>query len=120
VAGTDTPAGIFTLPGMALHREMELFVQAGFEEIDAIRAATLKAAEALNRNDLGVIKEGAIADIVILNKNPLEDIRNTKEIELVIKGGTIYTQEKLFENVPTQESVMKNVQAFMDSFEEIM
>ncbi|MFF2754902.1 amidohydrolase family protein [Psychrobacillus sp. NPDC058041] len=120
VAGTDTPAGIFTLPGMALHRELELFVQAGFEEIDAIRAATLKAAEALNRNDLGVIKEGAIADIVILNKNPLEDIRNTKEIELVIKGGTIYTQEKLFENVPTQESVMKNVQAFMDSFEEIM
>ncbi|WP_313890967.1 amidohydrolase family protein [Psychrobacillus sp.] len=117
VAGTDTPAGIFTLPGMALHRELELFVQAGFKEIDAIRAATIVAAEALKCPELGVIKEGAIADIVILNKNPLEDIRNTKEIDFLIKGGTAYTQDELLEQVPSEETVMKNVQAFIESFE---
>ncbi|QUG42044.1 amidohydrolase family protein [Psychrobacillus sp. INOP01] len=117
VAGTDTPAGIFTIPGMALHRELELFVQAGITEIDAIRAATLNAAKALKRPDLGVIKEGAIADIVILNENPLENIQHTQEINLVIKGGTIYTQKELFEQIPDEETIMKNLEAFMDKYE---
>lgn len=117
VAGTDTPAGIFTIPGMALHRELELFVQTGITEIDALRAATINAAKALKRPDLGVIKEGAIADIVILNENPLENIQHTQEINLVIKGGLVYTQEELFEQIPEEETIMKNIQAFMDEFD---
>lgn len=68
VAGTDTPAGIFTFPGMALHRELELFVKNGLSEIDAIRTATINAADALNRQDIGVIQEGTIADMVVLEK----------------------------------------------------
>ncbi|SDM89517.1 Amidohydrolase family protein [Psychrobacillus sp. OK028] len=117
VAGTDTPAGIFTIPGMALHREIELFVQAGITEIDAIRAATINAAKALKRPDLGVIKEGAIADIVILDENPLENIQHTKEISLVIKGGTVYSQKDILDKVPDTETVMKNIKAFMDEYE---
>lgn len=117
VAGTDTPAGIFTIPGMALHRELELFVQAGITEIDALRAATINAAKALKRQDLGVIKEGAIADIVILNKNPLENIKHTQKINLVIKGGFVYTQKEIFEQIPDEETIMRNLVAFMGEFE---
>lgn len=117
VAGTDTPAGIFTIPGMALHRELELFVEIGMTEIDALRAATINAAKALKRPELGVIKEGAIADIVILDENPLENIKYTQKINRVIKGGKIYTQKELFEEVPDGETVLKNLESFMELFE---
>nr|WP_276517613.1 amidohydrolase family protein [Psychrobacillus psychrodurans] len=117
VAGTDTPAGIFTIPGMALHRELELFVQAGITEIDALRAATINAAKALKRPDLGVIIEGAIADIVILNDNPLENIKHTQVINMVIKGGRVYTQKELFEEIPDVETVMKNLETFITACE---
>lgn len=117
VAGTDTPAGIFTIPGMALHRELELFVQAGITEIDALRAATINAAKALKRPDLGVIMEGAIADIVILNDNPLENIQHTQEINMVIKGGSVYTQKVLFEEIPDEETIMINLETFMAAYE---
>lgn len=117
VAGTDTPAGIFTIPGMALHRELELFVEIGMTEIDALRAATINAAKALKRPELGVIKEGAIADIVILDENPLVNIKYTQKINRVIKGGKIYTQNELFEEVPDGETVLKNLESFMELFE---
>ena len=116
VAGTDTPAGIFTIPGMALHRELELFVEAGISEIDTLRAATINAAKALKRSDLGVIKEGAIADIVILDDNPLENIQHTQKIYKVIKGGTVYSQKEIFDEIPDEETVTKNSAAFMAAF----
>ena len=116
VAGTDTPAGIFTFPGMALHRELELFVKNGLSEINAIRAATIKAAEALDRQDIGIIQEGTIADMVVLEKNPLKDIRHTKEIHSIIKAGTLYSQDELLEKVPIVEKVKKSVEEFMNSF----
>ncbi|MEK4245910.1 amidohydrolase family protein [Psychrobacillus sp. FSL K6-2684] len=116
VAGSDTPAGIFTIPGMALHRELELFVEIGLSEIDALRTATIKAAEALDRQDIGVIQEGTIADMVVLEKNPLKDIRNTKEIHFIIKGGTVYSQDDLLDKVPTEENIKKSVEEFMNSF----
>ncbi|TQR18038.1 hypothetical protein [Psychrobacillus vulpis] len=53
-----------------------------------------------------------------MKENPLEDIRYTKEIDFVIKGGNIYTQEQLIEQVPSVEVLMKNIQAFIDSFED--
>ncbi|WP_342558266.1 amidohydrolase family protein [Metasolibacillus sp. FSL K6-0083] len=103
VAGTDTPAGIFTFPGLALHRELMLFVESGFTEVEAIRAATVNAARALGRNDLGSIQEKTIADIVILNANPLMDIQNTMDIHLVIKGGIPLENQDIFQHIPSQE-----------------
>ncbi len=116
VAGTDTPTGIFTFPGMALHRELQLMVQAEFSEMDALRAATIIAAKTLERKDIGMIKEGAYADLVLLNGNPLEDIRNTQEIDLIIKGGTLYTQTDILEQVPPEEYIKKKIEEFLDSF----
>jgi hypothetical protein len=119
VAGTDSPAGIWSFPGMLLHRELELFVEAGFSEMDAIRAATSVAAKSLNQLKLGIIQEGAIADLVILNSNPLENIRNTNDIDLVIKGGKVYSQSEILENVPSKEENERNLEAFMEIFNEI-
>lgn len=120
VTGTDTPGGVWTLPGMALHRELELFVEIGFTEMEALQAATVKAANSIEMKDIGTIKEGAIADMVILNKNPLEEIRHTKEIDKVIKGGRIYTQEEILEKIPSKEYLEREQEKFMAEIEEMM
>lgn len=97
VAGTDTPAGLFSFPGMGLHRELELFVEIGMTELEAIQAATIKAAQAIHLDEIGVIEEGKIADLLILDKHPLEEIKHTKDIHLIVKGGKIYSQGELLE-----------------------
>ena len=88
MAGTDT--SIFP-PGISLHQELELLVHAGIlSPLQAIASATQNPAEFLGRSeDLGTVEEGKIADLVILNSDPLEDIRNTRDIFGVIKGGKV-------------------------------
>jgi Tol biopolymer transport system component len=90
-AGSDHPA----LP-WALHAEMEELVDAGFSPLAAVTAATGTAAEILGASDeIGTIEEGKWADLVILNADPLEDIRNTRDIWMVIKGGEVVDREAL-------------------------
>ncbi|RLQ92276.1 amidohydrolase family protein [Falsibacillus albus] len=120
VAGTDTPAGVWTFPGMALHRELELFVKAGFPEMDALRAATIIAAESLHEDTRGVIQKGAIADILVLNSDPIEDIKNTKNIDWIIKGGKVYSQEKILRSIPSEEYINRTLEEFLGEFEETM
>lgn len=95
VAGSDTPAipGIF--PGMSLHRELELFVEAGFSPLAALQAATVKAAESIELHEIGLIKKDCLANLVLLDKNPLDDISNTQSIAYIVKGGKIYTQDEI-------------------------
>ncbi|WP_316569564.1 amidohydrolase family protein [Neobacillus sp. YIM B06451] len=118
VAGTDTPAGVWTYPGMALHRELELFVEAGFSEIEALKAATLYAAKAMGKPQLGVIQEQAMADLVLLNSNPLDAIRNTQDIDLVIKGGRTFSQQVLFDFVPTEDEARAAYEKFLKTFQD--
>ena len=87
--GTDSP---FPLN---LQHEMEVLVSAGFTPMEAITAATGTAARVLNAPRIGTIAEGQLADLVLLNANPLEDIRNTRQIRLVIQGGRIVDREGL-------------------------
>jgi hypothetical protein len=91
-AGTDAPSG--GTPGLSLHHEMELLVEAGLSPMQALQSATLWSAETLSgrggirgRPPVGVIAEGAPADLVVLAANPLENIANTRKIQRVIKGG---------------------------------
>ena len=91
-AGTDTVSG--GSPGLGLHQEMELLVEAGLTPMQALQSATLWSAEMLSGKDgvlgspqVGVIAEGAFADLVVLTANPLDEIGNTKKIERVMKGG---------------------------------
>ena len=102
---------------MALHRELEIFVEIGFTELEALQAATVNAAKAINLDGIGVIKEGYMADFVILNDNPLEDIKHTKDIHLIVKGGKAYTQEEVLSHVPNEEDVEKSQAEFMKEWD---
>ncbi|MBI4463480.1 MAG: amidohydrolase family protein [Acidobacteria bacterium] len=85
LAGTD--AASFVLPGISLHREMQLLVDAGLTPLQAIQAATKNNAEFLQESSLGTLEPGKRADLLILRQDPLADIRNTQSIDLVIQDG---------------------------------
>jgi hypothetical protein len=89
LVGTDSPEPNVT-PGFALHQELEILVEGGLPPAAALTAATLANATALRQQDqLGSIVTGKLADIIVLSANPLEDIRNTRKIERVIRGGRV-------------------------------
>ena len=89
LAGSDFhPTLAFTFPGFGLHEELELLVRAGLSPAEALRTATLNPARYLGTTDsLGTIGPGKAADLVLLDRNPLEDIRNTRSIRGVSVGG---------------------------------
>ncbi|MEE8350539.1 MAG: amidohydrolase family protein [Acidobacteriota bacterium] len=87
LAGCDTAS--FVLPGICLHRELELLVEAGMSPMQAIQAATVNNFEFLQEPDLGTLEPGKLADLLILREDPLADIRNTRTIDMVIKNGQI-------------------------------
>ncbi|SRR5579871_3257932 len=88
LAGTDTPPGVYIFPGFSLHDELQRFVAAGFTPLEALQTATLNPAKFLGMEDrLGTIETGKLADMVLLDANPLDDIRNTQKIAGVIVSG---------------------------------
>jgi imidazolonepropionase-like amidohydrolase len=88
LAGTDA-GDLFVPPGLGLHDEIQLLVAAGMTAMQALQAATSNPADFLGLRDEGRVRPGARADLVLLSKNPLEDIRNTREIAAVIVGGNL-------------------------------
>jgi imidazolonepropionase-like amidohydrolase len=96
LAGTDTPPGVYIFPGFSLHEELQRFVAAGFTPMEALQTATLKPAKFLGMQDrLGTIEEGKLADMVLLDANPLEDIRNTQKIAGVVVNGRYLSRPDL-------------------------
>ena len=96
MAGTDTGA-LQGVPGFTLHRELRWLVRAGMSPKAMIETATRRAAEALRRaDDQGTIAAGQRADLVVLDADPLADIRNTRRIHLVMKDGRLYDPATLF------------------------
>ncbi len=86
--GTDT--GFFVLPGYSLHEEMQLFELGGMDQLNIIKMATLNAAKMMHAQDsLGSIEDGKIANMILLDRNPLKKISNTLAINTVIKRGKI-------------------------------
>jgi imidazolonepropionase-like amidohydrolase len=87
-SGTDTAAAL--TPGLALHHEMQLLVDAGIPEMNALQASTLWAAEWTGMDKfIGTVEAGKYGDVVVLTGNPLDDIHNTQAIDTVIKGGVV-------------------------------
>ncbi len=102
LVGTDSPEPQVP-PGFSLHQEMEMLVESGLPPAAVLRAATLTNAIVLGeRERLGSIAAGKLADIILLTANPLEDIRHTRRIELVIRSGKVTRPEMLLQRVPKQ------------------
>lgn len=96
LAGTDTAAGVDVLPGFSLHTELEYFVQAGLTPMQALQTATRNPAQFLGlQNEMGTVEPGKLANLVLLDANPLDDIRNTRKITAVILNGRLLTRADL-------------------------
>jgi len=99
IAGVDAPLVPY---GAALHTEIAGYVEAGFTPFQALQTATVNTARLLNvENDLGTIEPGKLADLVIVDGNPLVNIRDTMRVRTVIADGNVYPIETLL-NVPRQ------------------
>jgi imidazolonepropionase-like amidohydrolase len=89
VAGTDTPTP-WIVPGASLHDELRLLADAGIPPLAVLRIATYDAARALHReNELGSVRAGLRADLLVLDKDPLASIANTRSIDLVVHRGEV-------------------------------
>jgi len=96
LAGTDTAAGVDVLPGFSLHTELEYFVEAGLSPMEALQTATRNPAEFLGLlGETGTIAKGKLANLVLLDANPLNDIRNTRKIDAVVLNGRLLTRQAL-------------------------
>jgi len=96
MAGTDTAAGVHVFPGFSLHQELELFVRAGLTPMQALQTATLNPAKFLGTlADQGTVEHGKVADLVMLDANPLDDIANTKKIRAVVLAGRYFDRAAL-------------------------
>lgn len=95
LAGTDV-LNPFCFPGFSLHDELDLLVQAGLSPMEALQSATRNAAQFNGFSDsLGTIQKGKIADLVLLDADPLKNINNTRTIASVIFGGKLFLRDDL-------------------------
>jgi len=85
--GTDSGAQPVRIPGWAEHRELELLVRAGLTPMEALVAATRGSAAMLGLSDRGTLEAGKRADLIVLAANPLESIRNTRQLVAIWHGG---------------------------------
>jgi imidazolonepropionase-like amidohydrolase len=95
LAGSDCP-NPFVYPGFSLHDELGLLVRSGLTPTEALRTATVNPAIFLGVTDsLGTVARGKVADLVLLDANPLTDIANTRRIRAVIQGGRLLNRRAL-------------------------
>jgi imidazolonepropionase-like amidohydrolase len=100
LVGTDAPEPQVP-PGWSLHHELQLLVESGVPPGDALRSATLLNARVLKQEqNLGSIRAGKLSDIVLLDANPLDCIRNTRKIYRVIKGGQVLDPADILRGAP--------------------
>jgi len=98
VAGTDEG-----VPGHSVHREIELYVEAGLTPMEALQAATIVSARAMKMDgELGTIERGKRADLVVLNANPLDKISNIRSVRWTISDGRVYDAKTLWQSVRFQ------------------
>ena len=111
VAGTDA-GNIGTLHGASIFRELKVMADSGLTPAQVLTAATLNGAKLMGREkDLGTIEEGKLADLVILNSNPLASIENASAIHAVVKNGKVFKPGELTKKTP-QDIVQQQVNAY--------
>jgi len=106
LAGTDF-GNPYIYPGFSLIDELGILVEAGLPPLAALQTATLNPARYFDRTDeLGTVAEGKLADLVLLDANPLEDLSNLRHIRAVIANGNLYTREQI--DQMKQEVLIRN------------
>ena len=96
------------LQGLGVHWELWTIAKGGMKPMDALRVATIYGAEAIGlQKDLGTVEVGKLADILVLDGNPLDNIQNTNTIRLVMKNGRVYDGDSLAEVWPRQRPMPK-------------
>ena len=94
LAGTDAPLPN-SIPGFGMHAELEALVRSGLSPWRALRTATAEPARYFASDTVGTVCKGCVADLLVLNADPLRDIRNTRRIALVVADGRAYTPAAL-------------------------
>ena len=95
IAGTDQ-----AIPGYSLHREMELYVQAGYTPLEALQSATIESARAVGvEKESGSLEVGKRADVLLLDADPLADIHNTRKVWRTVSAGAVYVPASLWKSV---------------------
>jgi imidazolonepropionase-like amidohydrolase len=107
LAGTDTMMP-YVVPGFSLHEELALLVEAGLTPLESLRTATLSPAKFLGKSEsMGTIERGKVADLVLLDANPLLDIANTRRIGAVVLNGRYLPRATLDSTLAEVESIVK-------------
>jgi imidazolonepropionase-like amidohydrolase len=102
LVGTDAPEPQVP-PGYSLHHEMQLLVESGVPPAEVLRAATWNNAAVVRRqHEIGSVRAGMLADFVILDADPLADIRNTRKIFRVVKGGQVLEPSVILRSAPRE------------------
>lgn len=97
-------SGIYSIPGFGIHSEMEHYKNAGISNIDILKAASYNLSEMMStQNEWGTIKIGAKSDMVLLNKNPLENIENTETINGIVFNGDFYSKIELTDKLKAEK-----------------
>lgn len=105
MAGSDSPEW-FLVAGFSVHDELKTFVEAGLSNFDALKTATITPSKYFNNNK-GIIAKGKAADLLLLDKNPLENIENTRAISGVFKTGKYYSKEDLVSYLNEAKAISK-------------
>jgi imidazolonepropionase-like amidohydrolase len=92
--GSDAPQ-VFDVPGFSVHQELKYYTEAGLTPYEALKTGTYNVGRFLKRDDIGIIRTGARADLILLDENPLLSIDNAKKIAGVMAEGRWYSKEFL-------------------------
>jgi imidazolonepropionase-like amidohydrolase len=112
LAGTDTSPNPYAIPGLfpgfSLHDELTLYVEAGLTPMEALQTATRNPAEFFGlSNELGTIEKGKLADLVLLDANPLQNITNLDKINAVVLNGRLIDKPVLQKMLADAETAAK-------------
>jgi hypothetical protein len=96
LAGSDASGAVWEIPGYALHQEFDLLAEAGLSPLRILQMTTLNGAEFLGRTDtMGTVEVGKQADLVLLDANPVEDVKHLHGVSGVVRGGRYYSAAAL-------------------------
>jgi len=92
------------MPGISLHTELQLLTRIGLTPRQALAAATSNVGEMFGWSDIGQVKAGYHADLVVLDENPVQEIRNLKKIRMVILNGKVLDRDRFLVKQPDRSS----------------